>query len=74
MGSQGRSQPLALILCFNCFSRTTALSTPPWVSRGALAFLFNMKAMSALQERNKAMNFKEQWSTCTRAKGRRKLC
>lgn len=29
MGSQGQFQPLAIILYFNCFFYTIALSTPP---------------------------------------------
>lgn len=43
MGSQGQTQPLALNLYFNCFFHTTALSTPPWVSRGARASLSTWK-------------------------------
>lgn len=43
MGSQGQAQPLAIILYFNCFFCTTAPSTPPWVSRGAVAFLSTWK-------------------------------
>lgn len=39
MGSQGQFQPLAIILCFNCFLHTIALSTAPWVSSGAAVYL-----------------------------------
>lgn len=39
MGSQGQFQPLAIILYFNCFFHTIALSTAPWVSGGAAVYL-----------------------------------
>ena len=43
MGSQGQFQPLAIILYFNCFFHTIALSTAPWVSGGAAVYLSSWK-------------------------------
>ena len=61
MGSQGQFQPLAIILYFNCFFHTTALSTAPWVSGGAAVYLSSWKQWALWRRGRKGDHSSGSW-------------